>query len=59
MPIRAVVGPHGIAIRASHTLTFIGNKPGLHTAMGRDYAGWWMWPGSISIPRWCRPRGCI
>jgi len=34
-----VVGPDGCAIRASHTLTFIGNKPGLHTCDGRDYAG--------------------
>ncbi|MCX7289752.1 NAD(P)H-hydrate epimerase, partial [Janthinobacterium sp.] len=29
----------GVAIRATHTLTFIGDKPGLHTANGRDYAG--------------------
>lgn len=29
----------GIAIRASHTLTFIGSKPGLYTGHGRDYAG--------------------
>lgn len=29
----------GVAIRASHTLTFIGDKPGLHTANGRDFAG--------------------
>ncbi|MYM67412.1 NAD(P)H-hydrate dehydratase [Pseudoduganella sp. FT55W] len=35
----AVVGPDGIAIHASHTITFIGNKPGLHTCDGRDYAG--------------------
>ncbi|MFC0170386.1 NAD(P)H-hydrate dehydratase [Pseudoduganella danionis] len=34
-----VVGAQGIALRASHTLTFIANKPGLHTADGRDYAG--------------------
>lgn len=34
-----VVGPDGIAIRATHTVTFIGNKPGLHTCDGRDYAG--------------------
>ncbi|MYN45720.1 NAD(P)H-hydrate dehydratase [Pseudoduganella sp. FT93W] len=34
-----IVGPQGIALRASHTLTFIANKPGLHTADGRDYAG--------------------
>jgi len=35
----AVVGPDGIAVRASHTLTFIGDKPGLHTAEGREHAG--------------------
>ena len=34
-----VVGAHGIAIHASHTVTFIGDKPGLHTAAGRDHAG--------------------
>jgi hydroxyethylthiazole kinase-like uncharacterized protein yjeF len=34
-----VVGPDGIAVRASHTITFIADKPGLHTADGRDYAG--------------------
>lgn len=34
-----VVGVEGVAIRASHTITFIANKPGLHTAAGRDYAG--------------------
>lgn len=28
-----------IALRASHTLTFIADKPGLHTAEGRDFAG--------------------
>jgi ADP-dependent NAD(P)H-hydrate dehydratase / NAD(P)H-hydrate epimerase len=28
-----------IALRASHTITFIGDKPGLHTSYGRDYAG--------------------
>jgi hydroxyethylthiazole kinase-like uncharacterized protein yjeF len=30
---------HGCAIRASHTITFIANKPGLFTAKGRDFAG--------------------
>ena len=30
---------HGVAIRATHTISFIGDKPGLHTAQGRDYAG--------------------
>jgi hydroxyethylthiazole kinase-like uncharacterized protein yjeF len=35
----AVVGPDGIAVRATHTLTFIGDKPGLHTADGCDCAG--------------------
>ncbi|WP_394781529.1 NAD(P)H-hydrate dehydratase [Undibacterium sp.] len=34
-----VVGQQGIAVSATHTLTFIGNKPGLHTGSGRDYAG--------------------
>lgn len=29
----------GCAVRASHTITFLGNKPGLHTASGRDCAG--------------------
>lgn len=32
-------GDAGSALRASHTLTFIADKPGLHTAEGRDYAG--------------------
>jgi hydroxyethylthiazole kinase-like uncharacterized protein yjeF len=35
----AIVGPDGVAVRATHTITFIGNKPGLHTCEGRDYAG--------------------
>ena len=35
----AVVGPDGTALRATHTITFIGDKPGLHTCDGRDYAG--------------------
>ena len=38
----SITGEHGvagIAIRASHTMTFIGDKPGLHTLHGRDYAG--------------------
>jgi len=29
----------GVAIRATHTITFIGDKPGLHTGDGRDHAG--------------------
>lgn len=29
----------GAAVRATHTVTFIGDKPGLHTAEGRDHAG--------------------
>jgi ADP-dependent NAD(P)H-hydrate dehydratase / NAD(P)H-hydrate epimerase len=28
-----------IAVRATDTVTFIGDKPGLHTGAGRDYAG--------------------
>ncbi|MET0320792.1 MAG: NAD(P)H-hydrate dehydratase [Duganella sp.] len=35
----AVVGADGIAIRATRTITFIGDKPGLHTNAGRDHAG--------------------
>jgi hydroxyethylthiazole kinase-like uncharacterized protein yjeF len=35
----AIVGPGGLAIRATHTITFIGDKPGLHTCEGREYAG--------------------
>jgi hydroxyethylthiazole kinase-like uncharacterized protein yjeF len=34
-----VIGPDGVAIRAAHTMTFIGDKPGLHTAAGCDCAG--------------------
>ena len=33
------VGEGSVAVRATHTITFIGNKPGLHTAHGRDHAG--------------------
>ena len=35
----AIVGPDGVAVRASHTLTFIADKTGLHTADGCDHAG--------------------
>ena len=35
----AVIGPDGMAVRATHTVTFIGDKPGLHTFAGRDYSG--------------------
>lgn len=35
----AIVGPNGVAVLASKTITFIANKPGLHTASGRDCAG--------------------
>lgn len=35
----AIVGPDGVAVRASHTLTFIADKPGLHTAEGCDHVG--------------------
>lgn len=37
--VGADVDDKGIAIRATHTVTFIGNKAGLHTCEGRDYAG--------------------
>lgn len=32
-------GVDGTAVIATHTITFIGDKPGLHTGQGRDYAG--------------------
>ncbi|GAB3452990.1 bifunctional ADP-dependent NAD(P)H-hydrate dehydratase/NAD(P)H-hydrate epimerase [Massilia terrae] len=32
-------GPDRVAVTATHTITFIGNKPGLHTCDGRDHAG--------------------
>jgi hydroxyethylthiazole kinase-like uncharacterized protein yjeF len=38
----AIVGEgeaDGIAVIADHTITFIGDKPGLHTCNGRDHAG--------------------
>lgn len=35
----AIVGDHGTAIHATHTITFIGDKAGLHTCDGRDVAG--------------------
>ncbi|WP_144153626.1 NAD(P)H-hydrate dehydratase [Paraburkholderia sp. BCC1885] len=34
-----VVGASGAGVRATHTLTFIGAKPGLFMASGRDLAG--------------------
>jgi hydroxyethylthiazole kinase-like uncharacterized protein yjeF len=34
-----IVGENGIAIRATHTITFLADKPGLHTGNGRDLAG--------------------
>lgn len=34
-----MVGEHGIAVHADHTITFIADKPGLHTCHGRDVAG--------------------
>ncbi len=35
----APVGPDGVAVDAVCTITFIGDKPGLHTFHGRDVAG--------------------
>ena len=35
----ALVGPGGVAVAATHTVTFIGDKPGLHTADGKAHAG--------------------
>ncbi len=34
-----IVGDAGVAVIASVTLSFIADKPGLHTAQGRDHAG--------------------
>lgn len=34
-----IVGADGVAVRASDTITFIADKPGLHTLHGRDNAG--------------------
>jgi hydroxyethylthiazole kinase-like uncharacterized protein yjeF len=34
-----VVGQPGIAIQATQTVTFIADKPGLHTGSGRDHVG--------------------
>ncbi|MGZ3181110.1 MAG: NAD(P)H-hydrate dehydratase [Telluria sp.] len=35
----AVVGPDGVAVRATHTITFIADKVGLHTNDGSTHAG--------------------
>jgi len=35
----AIVGRNGAAIAATHTITFLGDKPGLHTGDGCDHAG--------------------
>ena len=35
----SLVGPDGVAVKADITISFIANKPGLHTLYGRDYAG--------------------
>jgi len=35
----ALAAADAVAVRATHTITFIADKPGLHTNAGRDYAG--------------------
>jgi hydroxyethylthiazole kinase-like uncharacterized protein yjeF len=35
----AIIGSNGVAVQATHTITFIADKPGLHTGDGRDHAG--------------------
>ncbi|MRV75207.1 NAD(P)H-hydrate dehydratase [Duganella sp. FT92W] len=35
----AIVGPDGVAVQATHTITYIADKAGLYTCAGRDYAG--------------------
>jgi len=37
--VGAAPGVQAVAVRATHTITFIGDKPGLHTCEGRDHAG--------------------
>lgn len=49
-----IVGNDGIAIKATHTLTFLGDKPGLHTCEGRDFAGQ-VQIASLDIPADCFP----
>ncbi|MCP1572283.1 hydroxyethylthiazole kinase-like uncharacterized protein yjeF [Herbaspirillum rubrisubalbicans] len=34
-----VGGRDGVAVQATHTITFIGDKPGLHTCDGSDHSG--------------------
>lgn len=34
-----VVGQDAVAIQATHTITFLADKPGLYTGKGRDHAG--------------------
>lgn len=34
-----LVGTDSVAIRACHTITYIADKPGLHTGSGKDFAG--------------------
>lgn len=35
-----IIGAHdGVALRATHTITFLADKPGLHTCDGLDYSG--------------------
>ena len=46
----SLVGPDGVAVKASTTISFIANKPGLHTLHGRDYAGALM-VNDLDIPR--------
>lgn len=37
--IGSISAPDGVAVVATHTLTFLGDKPGLHMADGADHAG--------------------
>lgn len=46
-----VVGQPGIAIRATQTITFISDKPGLHTGSGRDHVGN-LFVESLAIDPW-------
>jgi len=50
----------GVAVQADHTITFIGNKPGLHTAEGRDHAGRVHVDSlGIDVSLFCAPRALL
>ena len=50
-----IVGEDAVAIRATHTITFIADKPGLHTGKGRDHAGE-IHIASLDVDKTCFPE---